>query len=75
MKNKPDDRTNNVDRIQHNITNNIKNINLAEEMIKKTDDEKTKKTLIEKNKRRKNSLNSMKAEIKDEAIDKKNGYQ
>lgn len=75
MKNKPDDRTNNVDRIQHNISNNIKNINLAEEMIEKTDDEKTKETLIEKNKRRKKSLNSMRAEIKDEAIDKKNGYQ
>ncbi|APM37875.1 small acid-soluble spore protein Tlp [Clostridium kluyveri] len=75
MKNKPDDRTNNVDRIQNNISNNIKNINLAEEMIEKTDDEKMEKTLIEKNERRKKSLNSMRAEIKDEAIDKKNGYQ
>lgn len=75
MKSKPDDRRDNVDRIQHNISNNIENIRLAEEMIEKTDDEKTKKTLIEKNKRRERSLNSLKSEIKDEAIDKKNGYK
>ncbi|MFL0198380.1 small acid-soluble spore protein Tlp [Clostridium sp. WILCCON 0269] len=75
MKSKPDDRRDNVDRIQHNISNNIENIRLAEEMIEKTDDEKTKKTLIEKNKRRERSLNSLKSEIKDEAIDKKNEYK
>ncbi|WP_368488856.1 small acid-soluble spore protein Tlp [Clostridium sp. BJN0013] len=74
MENKPDDRRDNVDRIQHNINNNIENIGHAEEMIEKTDDEKMKKTLIEKNKRRKESLNAMRTEIKDEAIDKRNGY-
>ena len=39
---KPDDRRDNVDRIQFNIDNTIKNYRLAEEMISKTDDEKTR---------------------------------
>lgn len=72
---KPDDRTDNVDKIQFNIDNTIKNYNLAEEMIEKTDDEKMKKELIEKNKRREESLSNMRSEIRDEAIDKKNGYK
>ncbi len=36
--------------------------------------EKTKKTLIEKNERRREALDGMREEIKDEARDKKNGY-
>jgi len=70
MKNKPkpDDRRDNVDRIQENIDNTIKNYRLAEEMIAITDDEKTKKDLREKNKRRLESLEGMKEEIRDEAL-------
>ena len=51
MKNKPkpDDRRDNVDKIQYNINKTIQNIELAEEMIAKTDDEKTRKALEEKN--------------------------
>ncbi len=75
MKSKPDNRSDNVDRLQHNISNTIKNCELADEMIEKTDDEKTKKDLIAKNERREESLNAMREEIKDEAIDKKNGYK
>ena len=72
---KPDDRRNNVDRIQYNINKTIQNCELADEMIAKTDDEKAKKNLKEKNKRRESSLESMRKEIKDEAIDKRNGYK
>ncbi len=75
MKNNPDDRRDNVDRIQHNINNTIQNCELADEMIAKTDDEKTKRDLIAKNERREEALNGMREEIKDEAIDKKNGYK
>lgn len=75
MKSKPDDRRNNVDRIQHNISNTIENIELAEEMIAKTDDNKMKNTMAEKNDRRRDALKGMREEIKDEAIDKKNGYR
>ncbi|WP_409069558.1 small acid-soluble spore protein Tlp [Clostridium sp. FAM 1755] len=75
MKNKPDDRRDNVDKIQYNITKTIQNCELADEMIAKTDDEKMKETLIEKNQRRREALDGMREEIKDEAIDKKNGYR
>lgn len=75
MKNKPDDRKDNVDRIQYNIDRTILNCELADEMIEKTDDQKMKQTLKEKNERREEALNSMRSEIKDEAIDKKNGYR
>lgn len=74
-KSKPDDREDNVDKIQYNIGKTIQNYELAEEMIDKTDDEKTKKTMIEKNKRREEALNSMRQEIRDEAIDKGKDYK
>ncbi|EJO5349365.1 small acid-soluble spore protein Tlp [Clostridium botulinum] len=74
MKNKPDDRRDNVDRIQYNITKSIQNCELADEMIAKTDDDKMREELKEKNERRREALKGMREEIKDEAIDKKNGY-
>ncbi|SFB02150.1 small acid-soluble spore protein Tlp [Clostridium frigidicarnis] len=75
MKHNQDDRRDNVDKIQDNISNTIQNIHLAEEMIEKTDDEKNREELIEKNERREEALNSMRKEIKEEAIDKKNEYR
>lgn len=75
MKNKPDDRRDNVDRIQNNIDNTIKNIRLSEEAISETDNPKVKVELEEKNARREASLDSMRAEIKDEARAKKDGYR
>lgn len=70
MKNKPDDRSNNPHRIQSNISDTIKNIHLANEMIEVTDDEKTKETLIEKNHRREIAVDALKEELKDETINK-----
>jgi small acid-soluble spore protein (thioredoxin-like protein) len=64
---KPDDRSDNVERIQKNIDYTIHNIELAEELIGKTDDEKMKEDLTEKNERREEALEGMKKEIKDEA--------
>lgn len=75
MKNKPDDRTDNVDRIQYNIDRTILNCELADEIIAKTDDPKMKQTLKEKNERREESLQAMREEIRDEALDKENGYK
>ncbi|MBU3092177.1 small acid-soluble spore protein Tlp [Clostridium sp. CM028] len=75
MKNKPDDRRDNVDKIQENIDNSIENFNLAEEAIEKTDDEKIINSLEEKNERRKEAITGMRTEIREEAIDKKNGYR
>ena len=68
MKNKPDDRSDNVERIQENINNVIENINLANDMIEKTDDQKAVNDLEERNQRREKALNALRKEIKDEAI-------
>ncbi|MCR6544277.1 small acid-soluble spore protein Tlp [Dehalobacterium formicoaceticum] len=75
MKRNRDDRRDNVDRIQKNINHTIGNIEAAEELIQETDDPKIRKDLKEKNSRRMDALNGMKEEIKDEAWDKKQGYQ
>ncbi len=64
---KPDDRRDNVVKIQRNIDRTIQNIEMAEEMISKTSDPKTRRDLDEKNKRREASLRGMRHEIKDEA--------
>ncbi|MFA5576622.1 MAG: small acid-soluble spore protein Tlp [Tissierellaceae bacterium] len=72
---KPDDRRDNVDRIQFNIDNTIENYRLAKEMIEETDDPNTRNNLIEKNKRRKESLEKMKNEIRDEAKARQNNYR
>jgi len=75
MRTKPDDRRDNVDRIQHTIDNTIENFRLAEEAIEESDDENYKEVLEQKNHRREESLDSLKTEIKDEAIDKRKGYR
>lgn len=75
MRNKPDDRRDNVDRIQYNIDKTIQNCELADEMIAETSDANMKQTLEEKNKRRESALNNMRSEIKDEAVDKENEYR
>jgi len=75
MGNKPDDRRDNVDKIQRNISNTIENFHLTEETIENSDDEKSKKVLEAKNDRREEAIDGMRSEIRDEAIDKKNGYK
>jgi small acid-soluble spore protein (thioredoxin-like protein) len=67
MKSKPDNRDDNVEKIQRNIDMTIRNMELADEMIDKTSDDKTKDALAEKNKRRERALEGMRHEIKDEA--------
>ncbi|NLY70116.1 MAG: small acid-soluble spore protein Tlp [Clostridiales bacterium] len=77
MKDKPnpDDRRDNVEKIEYNIGQTLKNIDLAEEMIEKTDDEKMKRDLIEKNERRREALKGMREEIREEAIARERGYK
>ncbi|OQB16020.1 MAG: Small, acid-soluble spore protein Tlp [Firmicutes bacterium ADurb.Bin193] len=67
MKNKPDDRSDNVEKIQRNINWTIHNMELADEMIEKGSNEKMKKELEKKNERRRAALESMRNEIADEA--------
>jgi len=68
---KPDDRSDNVDKIQFNINHTIRNMEAAEGLIEKTDDKKMKNELEEKNDRRRDALQGMREEIRDEAMDKK----
>lgn len=75
MKHNPDDRRDNVEKIQKNINKTIQNTELADEMIAKTDDVKMKNELKEKNQRREKALDGMREEIKDEAIDRKHRYK
>lgn len=73
MKHNPDNREDNADRIQRNIDMTIHNIELAEDMMSKTDNPQTKSDLSAKNERRERALDGMRREIKDEAGAKKKG--
>ncbi len=63
----PDDRSDNVERLQKSIDTTIRNMEAADEMIAKTSDDKMKHELKEKNKRRRQSLDGFRNEIRDEA--------
>ena len=67
MKTNPDDRRDNVRRIQRNINKTIQNMEAADEMMNKTSDPQLKRALEEKNERRRAGLDSLHSEIKDEA--------
>lgn len=71
---KPDDRRDNVDRIQNNIDHTIAKYRETEDMIKNSVDEKQRRELQAKNERRENAIKGMRKEIRDEALDKKDGY-
>ena len=75
MKSKPDDRTDNVDKIQRHIDNTIENFRKAEESLEETDSETSRKQIIDKNHRREEALDGMRSEIRDEAKDKEKGYK
>ena len=74
-KHKPDDRRDNVEKIQYNINHTLSNYRETEELINKTDDENQRKVLEEKNKRREQSLSNMRSEIQDEKNAKERDYK
>ena len=67
---KPDDRRDNVAKIKNHIDHTIQNMEMAEDMIRSTDNDKTKRELKDKNKRREDALTGMREEIRDEARDR-----
>lgn len=71
MKHNPDDRSDNAQRIQSNINFTIKNMEAAEDMINETPDDKAKKALADKNERRRQALEGMRREMKDETKNRK----
>ena len=66
MKPKPDDRRDNARKIKNNIDNTVENIELAEDMINGIDNQKTIHDLQAKNERRKEAVEGMRQELKDE---------
>ena len=67
MKNKPDYRSDNVDKIQTNISMTIDSIERADKMISQISDGKAKDDLYKKNTRRNQAIEGLRNEIKDEA--------
>jgi small acid-soluble spore protein (thioredoxin-like protein) len=65
---KPDDRSDNVEKLQEMVDNTLENIEAAEETIQFSDGEE-KQQIIDKNKRRGESIEAMRNEIKDEYHD------
>nr|WP_051263219.1 small acid-soluble spore protein Tlp [Tuberibacillus calidus] len=65
---KPDDRSDNVEKLQEMVQNTIENMEEAEETLR--DDGlsgKDREAVIAKNKRREQAIEGMRREIKDEA--------
>jgi len=73
MKPKPDDRRDNVEKIQKNINHTIQNMELAEEMLERADSPTIRQELEAKNERRRDALEGMRKEIRDEALAREKG--
>lgn len=71
---KPDDRSDNVERLQDMVQNTIENIEAAHETLAFASPEEQAQ-IEAKNKRREESIAGMREEIKDEARARENGYQ
>ncbi|MFD2616029.1 small acid-soluble spore protein Tlp [Terrilactibacillus laevilacticus] len=70
VKPKPDDRSDNVERIENNIGHTLQNIDEANDYVKAHSDEisaEVKEQIKEKNQRREDSIEGLREEIKDEA--------
>ena len=71
---KPDDRSDNPERIERNIGHTMQNMNEAEDYVNAHADEiseEQKQQINEKNERREESVEAMRDEIKDEVHDQK----
>ncbi|NRD79605.1 small acid-soluble spore protein Tlp [Bacillus sp. BRMEA1] len=64
---KPDDRSDNVEKLQSMIHHTIENMEAAEESLRYTDSEEQRQQIEAKNDRRRESIDSFRSEIKDEA--------
>ena len=68
---KPDDRSDNVEKLQEMVHNTIENMEEAEETMHFSDGE-AKGAIQQKNERRRQSIEGMRAEIQDEASAQEN---
>jgi small acid-soluble spore protein (thioredoxin-like protein) len=70
----PDDRSDNVEKLQQMVQNTIENIEEAEETMQFSISEEREK-IEAKNQRREESIAAMRAEIQDEAGSQENRYE
>ncbi|QPA32719.1 small acid-soluble spore protein Tlp [Thermaerobacillus caldiproteolyticus] len=70
----PDDRSDNVEKLQDMVQNTIENIEKAHETMQFSSPEE-REQIAAKNKRREEAIAAMRAEIKDEAASRENSYQ
>ncbi|WP_175989350.1 small acid-soluble spore protein Tlp [Bacillus sp. Marseille-Q1617] len=63
----PDDRSDNVEKLQGMVQHTIENMEKAEESMAFTDSEEQLQSIKAKNERRRESLEAFRSEIKDEA--------
>ncbi|MGG0638627.1 small acid-soluble spore protein Tlp [Bacillus altitudinis] len=69
----PDDRSDNVEKLQDMIENTLENIDESEAaMCLSTEEEK--QMIKQKNENRRTSIDAMRSEIKDEEAARKSGY-
>lgn len=67
----PDDRSDNVEKLQGMVQHTIENMEKAEESMAFTDSEEQLQQIEAKNERRRESLDAFRSEIKDEANQQK----
>ena len=70
----PDDRSDNVEKLQSMVQNTIENIEEAQDTLQFANPEERER-IEAKNLRREESINALRNEIKDEAQARENGYR
>lgn len=74
IKPKPDDRSDNVEKLQSMVQHTIGNMERAEESLNNSSDEQQEQ-IEAKNERRRESIDAMRDEIKDEAQAQHKGHE
>lgn len=72
---KPDDRSNNPERLERMIGNTLQNLNEAEDYLEAHEEEmsaEAKQQIREKNQRREESIQGFREELKDEVAEQEN---
>jgi small acid-soluble spore protein (thioredoxin-like protein) len=69
----PDDRSDNVEKLQDMVQNTIQNIEEADDSLEVATGEQ-RRQIKEKNQRREESIEAFRNEIQDEADARRNGY-
>lgn len=70
---KPDDRSDNADKLQKMVNNTIENMEKAEETMQFSNEEQ-KAQIEQKNQKRRDSIQGMREEIQDESAARQNKY-